>query len=468
MAAKNFYFLSEIQANNMFKLMKSWLAKFFRKPKDPVKVLPKAAMDLVLGFLNANELVKCTTINRDWNKFIGKSERCMDKIKFCVAEPGGMTWKFTESDANRLLLHGRKYKHIALYVSRSMTKDHLMLMASSEWRTVMICHHTFKSEIELASFLGLIEPFVEELDLRYVKVVTKHSQIMNTDFQFPRLKKLKLSFCYGRVHAIFKNVESLSEFEIETGPITSYESAEREVHERVRSTQIMLLQNWKLKKLSLFITQKDFDKMFADRHFVVRIGFQLESLRTRKFKKTVAGEVVQLENFADFLKTQQNTMLSMCLADWLGNDILEIVINAMDKMKYLIISDLHSYGKLGESIANLNFWKNEAIESLVIIAVNAKDNTLQNSIFGYVPNLKHLSIGVLDQKILGILIEKTPHLETIDVDYFTAYFPPDRPVLTHLKKIKINISFTRTFRDILRDYKNYTTFEKAFLKAIIK
>lgn len=455
----------------MLKIIKIWLHKLFRKSSDPVKVLPKTAMETIFGYLSSEEILKCSTVNKDWNKFIGKSSICMSKIRLCLCEPyNGMLTKFTSDDATFILSNGRKYKHIGMFITRNFSKDHLLVLASFKWQTMILCHHTFKSEIELINFIGLMEPYVEEIDLRFIKIVfSKQKEIAKTNFIFPRLRTLKLSHCYTFVHSeIFKNVAELKHLEIETGSQLCYEDDERDVIEKVKAMQSMLIKNIMIKQLTLFLHQTDFDNMFIDQRFLSRVRFQLETLKVKKFRKLIGREtnIVQVHNFGSFLRSHQNSMKSLHLTEWMGNDVLEIIINTMDNLKCLAINDLESYGLFDDSIANINWYKNESIEMLSIFAIHSKFNELQKCLLENVPNLKVLKIGTVNQKILDILVDKTQKLEVINTDYFTAYIPPERAVLHYLRKMTIRMSYAGNFKDMLRDYTNYTNFESVFLKAV--
>ena len=453
----------------MLKIIKSLLEKHFKKPTDPVKMLPKNVIEKVFSYLNKDDLLTSSLVNKSWLKFIGKSENCMKKLKFVICEPlHGMLWKFTAADAANILTNERKYKHIALFITRSMTKDHLLIVASFEWKTVNLCHHTFRSEIELLNFFGLIEPFVEELELTHIKTAfTKRKQIGSVNFIFPKLKKLKVSFCCTFIFSeMLKNVLMLHFLEIETEPLACDDS--EDIIQRIKGIEVILLNNVKIKSLVLHLHQSDFDGMFMNQRFLQRIRFQLESLTVKKFKRLegMHTNIVQTANFGEFLKSQNKTLTKLSVLDCLGVYVLEIIINELEKLKSIELGDLKGYEKLEDSVANISFFKNESVENLTLKSSYSEYCDLQNVLLTTVPNLKTLYIGTVNQKMLETLIDKVPKLLKLELDFFTAYSPPERAVLCDLKEMTIKIDYASNFKDQLRGFTNYTRFEMEFLKAV--
>lgn len=455
----------------MFKTIKRYLDKIFNNEADPVKKFPPKVIEHLLSFLKGEDLLRCSRINKGWYSAIAKSPSAMKKLRVCICEPhSGLVWKFSNDDANIMIKGGRQYQHLSLFITRNMTKDHLLLFASFKWKTLILYHHTFKSEIELINFIGLVEPTVEHLELRGIKIVfTKQGQISGTNFLFPNLKVLKIFNCYTFLHTeVFKNVDKVERLEIETGTTPVFDK-NRDVNERVEAIKLMLVKNDQVKYLKLFLTQKDFNCMFLDVHFVAHIRFQLASLRLRKFRKLIDHESneEQVKNFLIFLLSQKKSLTSLHLFEWMGNQVLQAIINEMDKLVELTLEDLDCYGKPGDSIAIMNLYNNESIESLTMFAKQSKFNILQMKLLETVPNLKHLNVGTVNQLMLNKIIEDTPKLESLSMDFFTAYIVPERPiyVLTDLKVMKFRNCYASNFKSRLSDHNESSNFERVFLKA---
>jgi hypothetical protein len=453
----------------MIKIIKSIFQEKSKKSKDPAEDFPKHVMEKILSYLGKDDILNCCLINKSWLKVIGKSEKCMKKIKFVVCEPKHrMVWQLTSEDIKNILGNGRRYQNIVLYVSRNLTTNHLLLVASYEWKTFSFRYHTFRSEIELINFFGLFEPFVEELDLKCIKTVFNRGTVISGgNFIFPRLKKLTISTtCSFVFFEIFKNLTSLEFLEIETEPLACEDS--EDLVKRIKGIEIILLNNTNIKALNLHLHQSDFDGMFMDQRFLKRIIFDLETLRVSKFRKLEGKRtnIVQTMNFGHFLRSQRFTMTSLTIDDCLGHYVLEVILNDMDSLKTVVLGDLRSYEKLEDSIANVNFFKNESIENLSFKSQYSESCDLEKNLLSFVPNLKTLYIGTLDQKLLNVLAEKASKLLVLKVDYFTAYLPPETAVLRDLQKIIIRVDYASNFKDQLRGFSNYTNFEREFLKAV--
>lgn len=458
----------------MIKTIKRYLDKIFNDEADPVKKFPPKVIEHLLTFLRGEDLLRCSRVNKGWYSAIAKSPSAMKKLRVCICEPhGGLVWKFSSTDADIMINGGRRYQHLSVFITRNMTKDHLLLFASFKWQTLILCHHTFKSEIELINFIGLVEPTVEQLEMRGIKIVfSKQGQISGTNFLFPNLKVLKIFNCFTFLHTeVFRNVDKIERLEIETGTTPVFDK-NRDINERVEAIKQMLVKNEQVKYLKLFLTQKDFNCMFLDVHFIVHIRFQLASLRLRKFRKLIDNESndEQVRNFLMFLLSQKKSLKSLHLFEWMGNPVLQAIINKMDKLVDLTLEDLDCYGKPGDSIAIMNLYNNESIESLTMFAKQSKYTFLQMKLLATVPNLKHLNIGTVNQLMLNKIIEDTPKLESLSMDFFTAYIVPDRlcNVLTDLKVMKFRKCYASNFKNRLADISNCSNFERVFLKACKK
>lgn len=455
----------------MLKVIEVLLELFFQEYSDPMKALPRKVKDKIFSYLKGDDLLRCSLVNKDWNQFVSKSSECMDKIRIFICEPyQAMMWKFSVFDANNMLQNGREYKHIALFITRSISIDHLFLLASFMWKSLKLYDHMFKSEIELINFMGLIEPTIEDLDLHTVKIFSsKRKDIVQPNFLFPKLKSLRISKSSTYFFSeIFRNVHTLGRLEIETEVSCVQDPRRTVTAERVRSIQLMLLNNSGIRNLSLFLDQKDFNYMFIDERFLALIRFHLESLKVKKFRLHVVGfetNILQVNNFGKFLLSHKNSMRSLHLLDWMGNSLLEKIINSLDLLKELTLENLQFYGRFDDSIANLNLFKNESIETLSINAKQSKCDELIKAILKTVPNLKNLNIGTVNQKIFETVIEKISNVERITVDIFIPYYIPEGEVLKCLKEIKIKIRYADNIKDMLRDFTDFTNFEAVFLNA---
>lgn len=223
-----------------------------------------------------------------------------------------------------------------------------------------------------------------------------------------------------------------------------------------------------IKFLELFINQHDFDSMFMDQRFLSRIECRLETFFVGRFQRMDSDSedinVVQINNFLDFLKSQEKTLLLFYMEKWLGNDVFEFAINEL-KLQQLTIENLDLSGSNDESIANLSLFSNETIEKLSIWTNSMRYNDIIVETLKVCRSLRMLELRTINQKILDTMVEFNHELEFIIVDNFTAYMPPERAVLRKLKKMIIQVHCADNFRDLVGGRGDYTSFETAFLYA---
>ena len=333
-------------------LKEKWI-KLFGKSRDPMKILPKRAMENIFKFLRGNEVLKLSTINKSWYNFIAESPVCMDKIRIHVSEYFFSQKRvFKVSDILGMLKGGRKYQHLSLACLESyMTEtqqfspEHKLLLACFRWKSIFLCNHRFTDEIEFLNFLGFVEPFVEELELRSVKIVN-FLGVCVTNFKFPKLKSLHLvnvsNFVYQEP---FKYVHKLESFGVATESfLPSYIDFRDEIIERTGSIEQILQRNNHIKNLQLFLEQKDFDCMFLHTNFWSKIQFKLESLmvgRFRRLKKEKSNHF-QLKNFENFLRLHEKSLTEVVMPESLGKEVLEIVVSSMNNLKELTVNNADS------------------------------------------------------------------------------------------------------------------------------
>lgn len=456
----------------MHRILKKIAKKYFEWHRKNInKLLEESEIKLIFNHLSVSEILRCSKVCPKWNEIIASETLLTDRLRVTIIDSHcGMIRKFTAKDAEAITNSKRQYKNIAVYVTRNFTKDHLLVMAKFKWECVVLHNHTFVSEIELTNFFGLMEPTVKELVLLNIRIaVSRKKEIMSANFFFPALKFLRLSSSYSYIASeVLKNVETLEEVRLETFPMLSFEDNPKMMVERVKAFQALLVKNQKLKKLKLYINQKDFDNMFIDERFLSRIRFKLKELSTHNFRKVYEREtnVVQINNFGKFLRSQKESLQALYLHQWIGNDVLEIAINTLDSLRELTVQNMSCYGN-DECIANMSLFKNESIETLTLHAKYSRFTVLQQLLIESCPNLKRLNIGTVNQKILDVLIEKTPKLEQINMDYFSAYIVPEKNVLLNLDVMNFNFDYAGNFRDMLRGQSYYTNFEKVFMEAVL-
>jgi hypothetical protein len=459
----------------MFKSVKKTWCEFFQKCRDPVEILPAEAMENIFSYLRGYQILKLSLINKAWYKFIAKSPVCMNKIRIHITE-FFLTQKrvFEISDILRMLEGGRNYKHLSIaciktydYKTQQFSPQHKLLMALYQWKSISLCNHHFSDELELINFLGFVEPFITELELRSV-FIENFLQVCETNFKFPKLKTLHLvnvnNFIYEEP---FKNVYKLEEFAVATEPFPPSQDHSEQIKERAAGIAMILLNNRRIASLELFIEQKDFDCMFIYGQFVSKIQFKLTNLGLGRFRKMPQENAnqFQLKNFVKFLRLHTNTLKEIYLPECLGKDVMEVVFNEMENLKNLTIHDSECSDHYTTITESMMLIPNNSIEILNIQTKSAKYSGIVSTFVRKLPNLKKLTTGIVNQPLFNVLTENSHALESIHVDFFTATSTPQNSTLENLKNMSITIQSNNDLLEVLEKKEKLTHFDEVFMTA---
>ncbi|CRK87039.1 CLUMA_CG000912, isoform A [Clunio marinus] len=453
------------------KKVSKWLKRKFTKSRDPVKILPAAAMDKIFSFLPGNQLIQLTTVSKSWNKAIGKSEVCMDKMKIQISEYFVCYQRdFKTEDAVRLITSGRKYKHLSISCisnysnqHRQLSREHKLLMGSFNWKSFSLSNHAFCNEMELMNFFELVSPRIELIELRSVKI--RHAvQEYESNIQFPNLKVLHLINVCNYIYRVpFKNVTTLLDFGVATEPVRHHGIGNSiRLKQRVHHMISIMVKNANIENLQLYIDQEDFDFMFyGHRRMFSQIEFKLESLMVGRFELLhhEKSNVLQVQNFKDFLQSQSSSMRELEITEHLGNQVLEVIINEMNNLDDLTLHGLEEYANLDK----LSLVPNHSIRSLNMVA--ERFSPCELSILKNIPNLKHFTTNSIDQRIFNTLAQDNLKLRTISTNFFTAHTPPKDSVLNNLIRLKICLKSSDIFFEKIQNKENFTDFDLIFLDA---
>lgn len=452
------------------------MKSLFRKSKDPLRILPPKAMEQILGYLRGKDLLELSLVSKSWFKFIGNSTVCMDKIKIHISDYFWSNKRVLKyDDVLKAFSSGRKYRHLSIACidkfSVKMTRfsaEHKLLMALFQWKSILLCSHIFENEIEFLNFLGLMEPFVEEIELRTIKI----REIVGAafpNFQFPHLKCLRLvnvkSFVYVRP---FANVSNLIEFAVSTQPlIPSHLDHSEAILERTSGIKQILLSNPNVKHLELFLEQQDFDCMFRYGCFVNKIGFRLKSLMVGSFKKFPMSKenFFPMLNFEIFLRTQSQSLRQMYLPACLGDGVVEIIINEMSNLVSLEMYQTDPNFRNDPSFANTKLQENRSITRLEIWTKSLKLTEVATTLLPVLPNLERVTTRIIDQNILNLMVERNQRLEFIETDFFTATTPPSAFALERLQQFNIYIHSNEFFNELVEAKEKLSNFENAYLTS---
>ncbi|CAH1715904.1 unnamed protein product [Chironomus riparius] len=352
--------------NNIVKAIKN-------KRYDPVELLPKNVVDKIFDYIKGKELMTVSLVNHRWYNFIGKSERHMSKVEIRIVEPRtGRLPLFTMRDATFMTQNRRKYQNISLIsLEFGLRTQHKLLLANFQWRIVRLICHGFKTQIDLNNFLGMIEPYVEEIVLRSICIKKDILHTLEQNFTFPRLMKLSIRNCSAYVYnGPFNGVTNLYSLNIGTEYSSKYSPGKHKGTLRNQGIQNIMLNNHYLDELELFLSQEDFDAIYMNERFLRNIRFSLYSLSVGCFiqQDNEGINIVQINNFIRFLESQKY-LVELNLEKWLGILVLECSVNDM-QLRGLTITTFEQFGQHNDSVDHLSLQRNQTIEHLRIWTQN--------------------------------------------------------------------------------------------------
>jgi F-box-like len=452
----------------------------FSKQVDPVKILSRKSMEKIFEYLRGRDLLELSLVSKTWYEFIASSPICMDKIRVQITEYFiQKRRKLSNDDVLGMLKHRRKYTNLSLACIRSseqsftrkaqnFSPEHKLLMANYKWKSISLCNHQFEEEIDFINFLGFVEPFVEELELRSVKIGNIVGAC-ETNFFFPKLRKLSLANVSNFVYLeVFKNVKDLKELVIATEAfLPTYIDHSEQIKARVKHIKRFLINNSKLEDFEIFLDQKDFNEMFIDVDFAPKLSFRLKNLTVGRFQKLTneKSNHYQLKNFSKFLRLHSASLEEIFIPDCLGVEVLETVICQMNRLKVLTLHDVEMQENNATSISGLKLAPNKSIESFNIWTRFNKSTEFIKLVVANLPSLKEFQTRIVNQPILDALARFTPNLETITTDFFTASHPTSCRRLEKLTRMNIHIKSNDFYLETIEGKKSLTNFEKVFIES---
>lgn len=468
--------------------MLSFLLKTFKKKRvneDPLKKLftSEDRMDLfedILKYLSGKDIINCLLVNKFWHDIISQSNNFGRKVRLAVEENYyGRVRYFHDRDLIVTLKNQRKYTEMSLQVSRKMSPNHLLLIATlTSLKTLIFYQHSFANEVDMINFFGIIEPHIEDIKLEsitFIRMKKKPKQeINNINYQFPKLINLSINnSCMLLLTDVFHHVKTLQQLSIETRDSREGNLLNYQLHLIERTTSIMniLIGNVNITILKLSLDQVDFDYIFKKLTALNRIRFKLESLSVNGFRKLDGNSANsdQIRNFCTFLLLKHaRTLRVLRLHQCYGNrEFLESIIYSLDNLTSLTVGHADLYEKSEKTddppikIPAMKVITGHSIVELSISKGNSECEVIQRTLLKMLPNLKRLYIDRITQTIFRIIVEHNAKLEFIEVGQFEVYdpldhdLPPDYECLRSLKKMKIKHHYAKNFTDILRSL-NYS------------
>lgn len=299
---------------------------------DPVEYFPLEVSINILKFLNGADLLAASSVSKGWYEVIGISQECMRKIKVSMKCICGQQKAIDCSDL--ILNSSRRYQNLEISRCVGCIKyaQNMFIQKEKTWKNVKIFQTTFATSKQALDYLEGIEKTVEELVLQKVNILGRSYNESTRGLTFPRLNTLQARYISAEFfNKAFDNVKTLREFEV-------YSCGQTVVS--LSALMNLLKRNHEIKVLNLL--GNVFDKIMYHREIANEFKFKLTDLKINNvYYKTPYHDRIQA-NFADFLKTQSETLITLLFENWMGIDVLKAAFR-LSNLRNLSIEGLANF-----------------------------------------------------------------------------------------------------------------------------
>lgn len=142
---------------------------------------PVDCLEEIFRHLDQEDLLKCTEVCPSWNEFIGSTRSCMKKLKWfdCAKYKNKLAFEKSVRKYERLKLTGNFFKKFIK----------ILKAKNAKWTQVEIHCVEFHIEYYFLTFLEIIQPTVQTLNLYWMTFkeskTTRKTALNSTNLLFP-------------------------------------------------------------------------------------------------------------------------------------------------------------------------------------------------------------------------------------------------------------------------------------------
>lgn len=371
---------------------------------NPFESVTRLVVEEVLSYLETNDLLQVSRLNKQWSRFIGTTPACMKKIKLRLHDDVYLTREVVLIIINS----GRRYTGLSIR-NREITPKIRFLAGSFQWKTIEIKDVTFVLDINLLDFIGLFEPSAVEMTFENVEALSERA-VFNTNYVFPKLRSLSIiKSSRVIVRRGLNGCRTLERFILEV-----CHCGDNDTGAVVGSMQNLLIRCRNLKELHLGLSTPVFNMTFTE-DFVELVDFQLHSLGTDKFQKTDQFfNMMAFENFCVFLLKHADTLQSITICEWIGQNIINIIFSEMIRLESVTIKDIHNYG-VKEDFEFIALIQNTTITHLNIYTTTNIKKCFEWILLA-VPNLRTLKMYCMSPATISFVNQHNHKLKYIQLE----------------------------------------------------
>lgn len=356
----------------------------------------------------------------------------MHKLKINIQQTLSHPTDYTNLEAlqPRLtsLISERKYRNICADLARQSRNEILQILSPVErkWNCVELLNGNFDD----GDFLANIHASVKSL----VLVRVNCCEISLVNFEFPRLRRLKLFSCNGE---LVKNIESCSTLtELHISRIAN------ESPLAIEGLTNLLCNNKNLETLTILAPNY---QTCLPKQLTPRYQFKLKKLVIDSCTKFSSEE--ERECLNGLLKSQAAHLQVVDVNPWSGADVLEICFK-MPNLKDFSCNLKHRDENLDWK--NVNLSRNFTLERLHLSSVSPRESlSFYNAVFINAPNIKIYKAKFMHYDDLISLSANCKHFEELYIENFNVPLLPNYncfPKLQRFKSWDVNDDLLKSLR----------------------
>lgn len=364
---------------------------------DPMQIFPEEVIEEIFSHLSGRELIKkCTLVSPVWNRLIGSSFHCMNKVKVQGTTDTLDVAFLSSSPLNR------RYQHITFYPRRKSGKQGTFsscelyaFMHSKRWKTVDLWCSTFPSTSVFIKLVKTFEATVERLFLLFVDIDERDIEV--PQLLFNRLTHLKVHNVQEEksrewVCELFLNCKNLKTLVF---PINCFDGP--------KSYFEMWKNNKELKALNVTINKAEGNFSDGD-----KFEWQLEEMVV---KSLCVPSSKTSESFLTFFSSQMKIKeLDLTMVPFMATSLLKIAMSMklLKKLKILV-------REYFDPLIQLRTNKSIEILDLHFSVFNINDNQMIIALLKRMPNLKNISLQKVNVELAHFILKNLKSVNQITV-----------------------------------------------------
>lgn len=370
---------------------------------DLIEIFPSHVVELIFNQLTGSELIKCARVKFSWNKAIGSSSQCMNKIDVRIGKH--LINNRIQDKSHHHLIISNKIRHVRL----CNAEDHLDLVMEifhslKILNSLVIVQTEFKEAKVLNLIMTIASKTIESLSMYNVSVERKNPVDVE-DCDFKNLKSLKVSRGYCELFLnIFEHCTTLECLMLNKFEMYNQEEDDASTHHQIAK---FLEQNKSIKMLHV-------DGSWLEEIFTwsINLPYELEDFSITNYPIHFAHGHF-LNNFYEFLGLQKK-IRKLQLGDRYGAEYR--VFNIALKLPVLEQLTAFFFMRNPQDYDAIELPSLSPVKRLDILAIDFKGNYFRlEAMLRAFPLVEHIKMRRVNEEVARFMRANLPQLKELYV-----------------------------------------------------